>query len=541
MGENLLQSSLHCPRGKHFQEQQQQLPLAQLQQSTAEFEVLSRFFSTDDLETLDCEEQHRLYLRLIDNPLQLHLNEFLGLSCIGYESYCQALVYCPSRYRFDEESCEMARQMIGRVNELYRDGYIARQTDFVFENPAQSNIQYDLLREVGFRGTDKHDQLIWDYRQRCRDGLLRRLRFTAERELEHVFPTDELSEFLKAGGVRVIGLARADGVSLSSLEESVPRHCLEALAKYRTLVVEVNSIRAWPDTQRAFSRSEAVILKNVEYISVYNLIQLLDTLAYLGPKVVVLQCNLEAGTETSELISGVELHRVSPQPIFGVNGYYPEFRADVGLANLCYRDERAYTKGLCIERLRDLKELNRGHPVCWIETSALREVVRLYLGSMSPRSSRVSCQFVANNLADLELVTEKLQEVSEAMLYPGIRIKLSNSHSLPEDQRFEDPFQTQLVCHKLYASPDYSDVVVGFSTMDRRLEDEPELDSLASCQIIPQDCMLLEQLCRTNNYLLIYYSSDPVQFRHLRRLCDQAVAQVLIVADAKNMRALKDV
>lgn len=541
-------------------------PPNDLQRAAKERSLLEQYYENGRLEQLSPDQLRKLHFRLTSNPLTLCLGSMFGLPALGHSLYLRAVqLYCPSRARFTEENCAFGRSLITELNDFYQDGYVPRFSDLRFSNPAEAMLARHLLEEMGFEQCDELGRLMWDYRLRCQEFLARAMAGLARSgtpvgspgspapDLRPIDGIDSrklarLAGMLNSSGVQAIGLERRDARSLGPLEQAL-RCALEQqwTGRRSWFALGSHSEMIWPQVEDRLRGSDALVVERVELFSVFNLVQLLHSAQSAGVKLIVLVCDLESDSEIAALLRRPSTLHLSPvQPSAGWIYHEPEgSRAE--LDSLCYADPRYYSRASGVTLLRSLDELEAGHAVNWIGVSALPAILRCYIiGEWNAlRQPRRRIQLCTESSLDQRAILRLIEEdeMLGCLCYPGMKMRQSNSFARPPEQRTLDPLKALFICERVSAGGhgDGDDsVTLGFSTPASLLRpDHSQPDfycTLAdACQ---EEVLPLEELSRTDNDLLIYFSSEPVTHRQLRRLVRLTRRQVLIVAEPRNMRQL---
>lgn len=532
------------------------------QRTAKERSLLEQYYEHGRLELLSADQLRKLHFRLTSNPLTLCLGSMFGLPAISHPLYLRAVqLYCPSRARFTEANCAFGRRLIAELNDFYQDGYVPRFSDLRFSNPAEAMLARHLLEEMGFEQCDELGRLMWDYRLRCQEFLARVMADSARAPAGSpgspapgLRPIDGIdarklgrlgSLLNSSSGVQAIGLERKDARTLRPLEQAL-RCTIEQQWTGRRSWFSLGSQHEliWPQIETQLRASDALLVERVELFSVFNLSQLLHSAQSAGVKLTVLLCDLEADSETATLLRRPSTLHLSPaQPSAGWLYHEPE-GSRAGLDSLCYADPRYYSRASGVTLLRSLDELEAGHAVNWIGVSALPAVLRTYTvgewNFLQPAHRRVQLctESSLDQRAILRLIEE--DELVGGLCYPGMKLRQSNSFDRPPEQRTLDPLKALFICERLSTADSDSGVTLGFSTPAALLQpghSQPDFYcTLAdACQ---EEVLPLEELSRTDNDLVIYYSSEPVTHRQLRRLVRLTRRQVLIVAEPRNMRQL---
>lgn len=546
-------SALDYARGKQWKfPAPDYRPPNEVQRCQAEQALLEQYYTAEQLAGRTQEELRCLHLRLINNPLQLCLEPMYGLAPLQHADYIRAVrSHCPSRGQFTQSDCEMGRIVIGRINDLYQEGYVTRYSDLVFSNPGEAAMIRSLLEEMGFEQCDEFGRLMWDYRSRYRafvsNILLSQIRVNREEvsnrdELASLLPNSRVGSILISNLFRnrftVVGVARGMARSTVELESALDRiydACSQGLKRFDLLS---SSNDLWSDVQSRVLEAECIVIKQVELFGVYNLAQMLN-LAFTGSAVmIVLQLDIEAETEVTELVRVRQINTVSPaQPAPGSAAHYDE-DGSLTLGSMCYVDELHFTRARTIKRIYSLGELDAGFPFNWISLAGLIPALEAYTCRWNYWHCAERNQFCVDSSLDQKTVLKAMEAIVGGTFYQGMKIRPSNSPLLPKEQRHPDPLKRLYVCSTILDRQGRT--VLGFS--EAHNWERPDGQQYKYCtvkeNVSQQEILTLEELNSTDIELLIFFSSTPVTHRHLRRLRRHCNRQVLIIAEEQNMREL---
>jgi hypothetical protein len=184
-----------------------------------------------------------------------------------------------------------------------------------------------------------------------------------------------------------------------------------------------------------------------------------------------------------------------------------------------------------------LDGLDSEYPVNWIELHALPSIVlRCTSGDWNFLQLRRRVQLCVESRVDQQVLWELLCAETSGC-YPGMKMRLSNSISLPAEKRILDPLKTTFICERRRHEASALAFSLASSIERRSGQWTTQFHCLLE-DLQQEEVLMLEELSCTENDLLIYYSSEPVQHRQLRRLRRLCSRQVLIVAEKRNMRQL---
>jgi hypothetical protein len=526
-------------------------PPREVQRCQAEQALLEQYFRPEQLTACSQEDLRCLHLRLINNPLQLCLESISGMAQLQHADYIRAVrSYCPSRSQFTESDCQIGRLVICRINDLYKAGYVTRYSDLVFSNPGEAAMIHSLLEEMGFEQCDEFGSLMWDYRSRCRSYVNSAL-YTQTRadrakpdnsaELAGLLPNHRVGASLISNLCRnrltVVGLYRGRAKDTLRLQASLEQIYSACSAGLRRLSLNSSSDEMWSEVQGQLMTAECIVITRVELFGVYNLAQILNLALASPASMIVLQLDMDAETEMAELVRARQIITLTPdQPPLEASHHDED--GSLTLDSMCYVDELHFTRAGTVRRVYSLDELDSGFPFNWISLAGLIPVLTAYSSRLSYWACTERNQLCVDSSRDQRTILKAMEEVLGGTFYNGMKLRLSDSSTLPKDQRRPDPLKRLYVCDAIQELQ--GDTVIQFSESRDWTQPVGQYAKYAApaSNVLQQEVLTLEELNSKDIELLIFFSSSPVTHRHLRRLRRHCNRQVLIIADERNMHAL---
>jgi hypothetical protein len=507
-------------------------------------DALNFFFTPSELAHLIPGERRELWLRLTSNPLSLCIADFFGVRRLKFEEYSKAVeLYCPKRCRFSKENCDFGAALVKKLNRHYREGYTVRHSDLEFSNPADAHLAHAILKEMQFTVQKRPSQpLSWYFRDQQRSALRRIIReyrkvsdFPKRSEPRHEQFRVLHSEMCKAGVV-VAGLCRGNGLSNAELESQLWEEIGLFFSDSHPVYLDGNGAHAWPSIAPLLSSEKSLVIFHSELLSVPHLLFILHTAEESKVASVVLHCDLEIDTETCGVLrSSPRTVSLRPVQILGpASSYYPEFSVNLGLQNVCYSDARYFNRGKTVQRIDNITQFQPGFPLCWVDEKDLASVLRTYCTRLNPISCAASCQLVVETLSERKMIWSLIKEVMEANCYLGMKLKF-RAKAPANQEDWIDPLKPVFVCQSVHQLPDESIAVKFFNEAKRS---QPTVHTELLARMKQHECVLIDQLSRNSNHLILFYTSRPLRHRLIRRLSKLAKQQVLLICSPENIRGL---